>query len=281
MGRRALSVRALVRDLRDLGVHSGDALMVHASLRRIGGPRGAADADTVLDAIEQATAPGGTLMMTLGALDDHDWVNEQPEEQRVALLVDAEPFDPLTTPAQPDVGVLAEVFRRRPGTLVSDHPEGRFGASGRLAAELVGDVPWDDYYGPGSPLDRFVDAGGRVLRLGADPDTTTLLHLAEYLCDVPDKRRVRRHRLVLSPVGPVVRPVEALDDEHGIVHHEGEDEFATILREYLATGRAAVGTVGHAEAVLADAADLLRFGTDWMTRELPRLAARTMGSDPS
>lgn len=281
MGRRALNVDDLVADLRALGVRPADALMVHASLRRIGGPEGAADADVVLDAVERATDPGGTLMMTMGALDAHDWVNERPEQERLALLADAEPFDPLTTPVQPDVGVLAEVFRRRPGTIVSDHPEGRFGASGRLAAALVADVPWDDYYGPGSPLERFVAAGGRVLRLGADPDTTTLLHLAEYLCDVPDKRRVRRHRLVLSPDGPVVRTVECLDDSEGIVAHDGEDEFATILREYVEAGRGAVGTVGHADASLLDAADLLAFGTEWMTRELPRLAEGAKGAGPA
>ena len=150
---------------------------------------------------------------------------------------DAEPFDCLVTPADPDVGVFAEVFRTRSRTRVSDHPEGRFAASGSLADRLLDDVPWDDYYGPGSPLERFVRAGGRVLRLGADLDTVTLLHYAEYLAPLPSKRRVRRHRLVLGRDGPEVRVVECLDDSDGIVDVPGEDYFAVILREYLATGR--------------------------------------------
>src|SRR6185369_11136693 len=134
----------------------------------------------------------------------------------------------------------------RPTTLVSDHPEGRFAAWGRLAKVLVDDVPWDDYYGPDSPLERFARAGGRVLRLGANPDTVTLLHYAEYLAPVPDKRRVCRSRLVHGPDGPEVRTVSCLDDSDGIVEWTGEDYFALILREYLARGTASTGLVGGA-----------------------------------
>ena len=46
--------------------------------------------------------------------------------------------------------------------------QGRFGARGRRAQELLADAPWHDYYGPGSPLDRFCRIGGRVLRTGRE-----------------------------------------------------------------------------------------------------------------
>jgi aminoglycoside N3'-acetyltransferase len=263
-------VDEITADVRRLDVAAGDLLMVHASLRAIGPvERGAAG---VLDALEGAVGPGGTLFMTLGARDDWAWVNERPEADRAELLREAEPFDRLRTPVDPDIGVLAEVFRTRPGTEVSDHPEGRFGASGPLAGPLVTDVPWDDYYGPRSPLERFVQAGGRVLRLGADLDTLTVLHYAEYLAPVPAKRRVRRHRLVRDderdPSRTMVRAVECLDDSEGIVDHPGEDYFATILRGYLETGRAATGLVGNARSELIDARDIVAFGADWMAANL-------------
>jgi len=222
--------------------------MVHASLRKIGRVEGGAA--TVIDALDEAVGLDGTLLMTLGARDDD------------------EPFDCAVAPADPDVGVLAEVFRTYPGTLVSDHPEGRFGARGKHADALTRDVPWDDYYGPGSPLERFVDLDGKVLRLGANPDTVTLLHWAEYLAPVPDKRRVRRRRLVQTPTGPQVRVVECLDDRDGIVEHPGEDYFATILTAYVASGRAAVGTVGHARCELLDGHDLVDFAVAWMAEHL-------------
>lgn len=139
-----------------------------------------------------------------------------------------------------------------------------------MAADLVADVPWNDYYGPGSPLERFVRAGGRVLRLGADLDTLTVLHYAEYLADVPNKRRVRRHRKVLTPKGPAIRVVECLDDSEGIAAYPDEDYFVAILRAYLATGRAARGTVGDAPSELIDATDVVDFGATWMAGHLAR-----------
>jgi aminoglycoside N3'-acetyltransferase len=236
--------------------------MIHASLRRLGPVDGGAV--SVLDAIEAAAAPDGTLVMNLGARDDWDWVNDRPEPERAALLRDAPPFDHLTTPADPEVGVLAEVFRTRPGTLVVDHPDGRFGACGPLAGELVADPPWDDYYGPGSLLERFVTNGGQVLRLGADIDTVTLFHYAEYLAPVSHKRRVRRHHVVPGPSGREVRAVESLDDTDGIVELPGNDYFVTILGAYLAAGRGATGTVGQARSELLDGPDLVAFAVAWM-----------------
>src|SRR5687767_6796085 len=96
-------------ELRDamlrLGVVPGAVLMVHASLRKIGAVAG--HAAGVIEAIDAAVGPEGTWLMVLGARDDWSWVNEHSEDAREALLVDAEPFDALTTPAQDDVGMLA------------------------------------------------------------------------------------------------------------------------------------------------------------------------------
>lgn len=236
----------LVDDLRSLGLGPHDTLMVHASLRRTGPIDGGAV--TLIEALDEVV---GTSMMTLGAI-------EQAGR-------DPQPFDPLTTPADPDIGVLAEVLRTTPGTVVSPHPEGRFGARGHRAAELVAGQPWHHYYGPGSPLAKLVEAGGSVLRLGADDDTITLTHHAEYLCDVPGKRIVIRQPLVLGDDGPIVRPVECLDDSDGIVDR---DYFPEILDAYRAAGRVRVGRVGNASAELLDAADYVTFATDWMNTNL-------------
>ncbi|MGV1013818.1 MAG: aminoglycoside N(3)-acetyltransferase [Methyloceanibacter sp.] len=237
--------------------------MVHASLRAIGPVTGGAY--DVIDALDEAGGPDGTLLMILGCEWEWDWVNERPEAERETLLADAPPFDAVNAPVFHEVGSLAEAFRQRPGTLVTDNPSGRFGARGHRASDFLKDAPWHDYYGPGSPLDRLCRSGGRVLRLGANPDTTTVLHFAEYLADVPNKRRVRRHYRCQGADGPETRAVECLDDEHGIVEWPGEDYFATILRDYLATGRGRQGLVGKAESELIEADDLARFGAQWMT----------------
>lgn len=259
----------LTGELYALGVRPGDVLMVHASLRAIGPVEGRAAG--VVRALEDAVGSTGTLLMNLGARDDYDWVSTRPESERPALLAQAPVFNALTTPADPDVGVLAEVFRKLPGTLVNDHLDARFGARGRLARELLAAaLPWDDYYGPGSVLERFAHAGGKVLRLGADPDTVTLLHLAEYRAQLPDKRRVVRHHKVAGPSNsPMIRTVSCLDDSHGVVvSNGGEDYFAPILRDYLVHERAREGVVGAARSELIDGADLLDHAVAWMQGNL-------------
>jgi aminoglycoside N3'-acetyltransferase len=147
--------------------------MIHASLRAIGPIEGGAEG--VLDALDMAVGLEGTLLMILGADIEFDWVNRLPEAERGPLLEGTPPFDPLQARAFPEVGYLAEAFRRRPDTMVTDNPSGRFGARGRRASELLADAPWDNYYGPGSPLGRLCRHGGRILRLGANPDSTTIL----------------------------------------------------------------------------------------------------------
>jgi aminoglycoside N3'-acetyltransferase len=151
---------------------------------------------------------------------------------------------------------------------VIDALEAAVAASGPLADKLLENVPWDDYYGPGSPLERFVQAKGRGLRLGADLDTLTMLHYAEYMAAIPSRRRVRRHRVLTLRDGPELRVVECLDDSDGIVDFPGEDSFAVILREYLATGAASTGVVGGATSEFIDAIDVVQFAVAWMSGHL-------------
>jgi aminoglycoside N3'-acetyltransferase len=260
------STDTLTSDLRRLGVLPGDVLMVHASMRAIGEVEGRAEG--VVRALEMAVDADGTVLMNLGARDDWDWVNERPENERAALLAGATPFDCFRTPADPDNGVLAEVFRQMPGTLVNDHPDARFGARGKSAPQILEHLPWNDYYGPGSILERFVEADGKVLRLGADLDSVTLLHYAEYLTSVASKRRVRRHHLVLGALGPEVRSVECLDDSDGIVDYPGDDYFGVIMRDYFATGGGSRGIVGHASSELIESNHLVNFAVKWMKTHL-------------
>ena len=208
--------------------------MVHASLRRIGLARtdfGEGGAEAILDALDAAVGPAGTLMMTLGTDYPLDWVNRRPVAERAALLAGTAPFDPRDAAVMPDVGWLGEAFRRRPGTLVSDNPSGRFGARppGRGAdarpalARLLR---------AGIAARETVRPGGRILRLGADPDTVTALHLAEYLADLPGKSAARWDYLLAGEQGPRHVWIHCLDDPDGIVDAPGEDYFARILKAY-------------------------------------------------
>jgi aminoglycoside 3-N-acetyltransferase len=242
--------------------------MIHASLRRSGLNQIPEGAQLLVQALDEAVGPSGTLMMLLGTHYPMDWVNLRPIAERAELLAGSAPFDPVTAPVYPEAGALAEVFRLTPGTIVNANPSGRFGARGRLADALLSDGPWDDYYGPGSPLERLFERGGRILRIGANPDTVTALHYAEYVADIPGKRRTRWDYVLAGAGGPRHCWVQCLDDNDGIAPWDGEDYFALILKAYLETGRARRGMIGTAASELIEAGDIIQFGARWMEQNL-------------
>jgi aminoglycoside N3'-acetyltransferase len=262
----------LSEELQQLGVASGELLMVHASLRALGLARSQGiegGADQLLTALDEMVGPDGTLLMVLGTDYPQDAVNLRPVEERAALLAGTAPFDFRHAPVLPEVGYLAEAFRTRPGTLVSDNPSGRFGARGARAVELLRNQPWNDYYGPGSPLQRLCDWGGRILRLGANPETVTALHYAEYLARLPHKRRTRWDYVLTGADGlPEHRFIDCLNDSDGIADWAGDDYFAEIVRSHLALGTHPHRRIGNAECELLDAAALVDFGARWMEKNL-------------
>lgn len=242
LGTAVFGVDDLAAGLERLGLAEGVTVMVHASLRAV---RPAGGADTLLDALAAVVGPTGSLVMVLGS----------PE---------GVVFDAATTPADPDMGTLAEALRTRPGTVVNDHPAARTAVAGPAAATLLEPTPWHDYYGPGSPMQRLAESGGQVLRFGADIDTVTVTHWAEHLADVADKRRVRRRYLTAAGE----QWIESLDDCDGIVDWAGGDYFSEIMRTFLEDERCARGRVGGADAELFLAADLVEHAVEWLERTL-------------
>ncbi len=123
-------------------------------------------------------------------------------------------------------------------------------------------------FGPRSPLERLVRAGGKVLMLGAPPDAVTVLHYAEAIAPIPGKRRVTYEMPVRDGRGRKVWRRAETFDSNGILDAyavEGEpDAVERIARDYLALGRHAAGRVGNAPCQLIDAGDIVRFGVDWL-----------------
>ncbi|MGI9595078.1 MAG: aminoglycoside N(3)-acetyltransferase [Acidimicrobiales bacterium] len=227
-----------------LGPVFGRELMVHASMRKIGPIVGGGAG--LIDAIMSVLGPEGTMVMMIAADDD-------------------EPFDRLTTEADEENGVLAEVFRQYPGVAVNDHPACRFAALGPAARDLLDPQPLHDYYGPGSPLERLYRRQGLVLRLGSDIDTVTLTHYAEYLADVPDKRTVARS-YVRADSGELI--INSLDDSDGVVDWKHGDYFSHIMIDFIAAGLASVGPVGGCTAELLDGPIFVDYAVEWMERHL-------------
>ena len=159
---------------------------------------------------------------------------------------DDAPFDPSATPAASDLGIVAETFWRLPGVLRSDHPFA-FAAAGPLAAEITADpLPLPPHI-PESPVGRVHALDGQVLLLGVGHDADTTLHLAEILAGVP--YRVPKQVTVLEAGRPV--RISYGENDHCCARFALADRW---LRE---AGLQATGPVGHAEARLARARDIV------------------------
>jgi aminoglycoside N3'-acetyltransferase len=259
----------LVTQLHDLGVGPGDVVMVHSSYRAIrpveGGPAG------LLEALLEAVGPEGSIMSYV-SWDRSPYDAEVPRklspEERGAWPA----FDPATASAFPEWGILLEVLCRHPCAVRSANPDNSFAAVGAQAEFLMSGHSLDYGMGEASPLAKLCQVAGKVALLGAPLDALTLVHHADYLAELPDKRIVRYEVPVLEHGKKVWRSVEEFDSNGIVDEASGRpiNYVAMVGRAYAATGRPARGTVGNANSILFDASDLLGFAIG----ELERLFAK-------
>jgi aminoglycoside 3-N-acetyltransferase len=247
----------LVHDLGAIGLADGDAVLVHAALRRvgqlIGGP------DDILEALREVIGPAGTV------LGYCDWQLEDEIRDDLSVRRHIPAFDPLRSRATRDNGFWPELLRTTPGALRSASPGASMAALGGEAEWFIADHALDYGYGPQSPLGKLVEAKGKVLMLGAPLDTMTLLHHAEHLADFPDKRVLRYEAPILVDGQTVWRWFEEFDTSD-VPDGLPADYFATIVEQFLATGRGQRGRIGEASSVLVPADQMVAFGVDWLER---------------
>jgi aminoglycoside 3-N-acetyltransferase len=267
MSRQGLPVvrkSQIVHDLRALGLQPGQIVMLHASVKAIGWIVGGPD--VVLDALLEVLTPAGTLMMMVGWEDAPYHLPEWDEARQQAYLAECPPFDVRSSrSSHRSLSILAEYIRTRTSAVRSDHPEKSMVAIGAKAEWLTSLHPLDDGFGPGTPLERLVEAGGKVLLLGSPLNNTTLLHYAEYLARVPNKRRVHYQLPVLRDGWRQWVWIDEFDSSNGIRPYGG-DYFEDIMKQYIATEPGRCGTVGAAISYLFDAGDLVESAARWMER---------------
>lgn len=227
-------------------------IMVHASVRAIGPVRGGVN--VILQALLDLVGPQGTLV----AYVDFESFYEDEDSEEVPV------FDKRIAHAARDHGVLHETLRNWPGALRSDHPDAGVVAVGAQAAWITEDHPFQYGYGEGTPFEKFMQANGKVLMLGAPLDTITLLHYAEHKAQIPDKRIHRYRRRMPSPEGPEWIDFEEFDTGDPVNENLPTNCFELIAQDYLAAGRGHSGLVGAAPSYLFEGGDLTSFGIQWL-----------------
>ncbi|MBV2355170.1 AAC(3) family N-acetyltransferase [Streptomyces sp. J2-1] len=266
----------LAAQVRALGVRPGGTLLVHSSLRSLGWVNGGAVA--VVLGLLDALGPDGTLVVPAqsGQLSDPAlWSRPAVPEawwERVRATMPA--YDPRVTPTR-GVGVVPETVRTWPGALRSAHPQTSFAAVGPLAGRVTAGHAPDCRLGERSPLARLEELGAEVLLLGADWNSCTSFHLAEYR--------------VPSPRVPVGRPAPGGGWETVTEVSIDSDRFDELGRDYERDRPVARGPVGAAVARLFPVADAVAYAEHWLPLHRPReetpvagASGRTTGgTDPS
>lgn len=198
---RVITRSELAADIRAMGLGSGDTVMVHSSLSRLGFVDGGPEA--VIEAILEVVGPDGLIVMPAFPTTGYalDYLASKPL------------FDPDLSPS--NNGKITEVFRHRPGAMRSIHATHSVSAYGPGAAELVRDhYRSPTPFGPDTPFRRLLAAGALVMGVGVDLGSLTFYHVfPEFAGQYPFQPyypEIQQSR-VLTPAGEVIAPTTVLD----------------------------------------------------------------------
>jgi len=175
----AITQDRLASELRALGLLRGDTVMMHSSLSSLGHVEGGAE--TVVDALQEAVGPGGTLLVP--AFRDSVW-GDRKNFTNSDCGQCPQRLCPSRLPGFQ--GIIPEAVRRRPGSLRSCHPTHSWVALGPSAERLlVGHCESPTICGRGNPFEELLALDGCVLTLGVQVNAVTLWHYYEEILEVP------------------------------------------------------------------------------------------------
>ena len=224
----------LMQHLSEMGFDGTESIMVHSSMKSIGAVEGGAD--TVVDAFMEYFAEG--LFMTPA----HTW-KQMSAEYSV--------FNPATEPAC--VGIIPNIFMKKPGVVRSLHPTHSIAAYGKDAVEYIkGEENVTTPCAVGGCWERLRDRNAKILLVGVTHARNTFIHAIEEVYDVPE-------RLTEEPVDfQIVMPDGSIKEVAMHRHYNRltahiSEEFDKMLEGYFVTGAAKKVRFGDAECILCDA----------------------------
>jgi aminoglycoside 3-N-acetyltransferase len=176
-GGASMTRNEISRMLEPLALH-GNHLVVHASLSSFGHVEGGAAA--LCAALLETVSESGTIVMP--AFTCTETLSSSPGTLAAPRTIAFHPDLPVSR----EVGVVAEVFRRLPGVLRSNHPTHSFIAWGRQAREVLSTQRDNN---PLGPLKKLNVMQGQILLLGTLLDAVTAIHLAEERLGAPHLSR--------------------------------------------------------------------------------------------
>lgn len=225
---------SLQMQLKELGLNPRGTVLMHASMKKMGEVEGGAD--TVLDALSDYMREGLLVLPT------HTWATINASNPKYYVE---------DTPTC--VGILTELFRKRPGVIRSWHPTHSVGALGQDAAAFVeGAERWDTPCARGSVWGKLLDRRATILLVGVTMIRNTFIHGIEEWADIPGRLTDGHQPLVTVLEDGTEIPVPSRR-HHGL---SWSNHFWKVEEHLISKGAVHRGQLGDAEVLVCDAEKL-------------------------
>ena len=168
--------RKCIEALQNIGLTYGDIVMIHSSLRTIGGIEGVSYSDKegycetifdIFDAVLDLKNKGTIVVPTF----------------TLSYARHQQPFIYETSPADPSLGIFAEFVRNQKESLRSLHPLLSLCAFGYHKEIICSEVS-KCCYGWNSPFHRLYENRAKILLLGVNFQKMSFIHHIEYMAGV-------------------------------------------------------------------------------------------------
>ncbi len=179
---REITPAQLEKVLQEVGVQTGDGLLVHSAIQFLGRPIGGTEmyyralCAVLDDRVSTKTYDGQAtpLELTQGTIAVPTFN---------FAFANGERYDPRTTPSA-NMGVFSEYVRQLPQSEHTSHPLQSLAVVGRYAADLASRNTLSAF-DPGSAFERMLELEFKLLLLGADIQAVSMLHYSEQRAGVP------------------------------------------------------------------------------------------------
>ena len=164
----------IVQGLHQIGLKTGDVVLVHAAMRTLGYVNGGAE--TVVNALLEVIGKRGTLVVP--TFTSAHYAAEHPI------------VDPENDPSE--MGIISQTVKMHPGALKSTNWSHSFAVIGRRAQVITQVDPALTVFDLRSAFGVMLALNTHILLMGVPYQSSTSHHLAEYVCDVPYRHTVDR-----------------------------------------------------------------------------------------
>ena len=234
----------LIMQIEELGIKRTDTLLIHSSMKSIGEVEGRGD--TVLDAFMEYLNEGLLVFPT------HTW-DQMSETYNI--------FDPKTEPSC--VGILSNLFMKRPGVYRSLHPTHSVAAFGKEAkAYTKGEELFDTPCPKKGCWGKLYDLNAKILFIGCTLRSNTIIHGVEEWNHIPNRlsNKPMPLKIKLENGQVIERPLYRHHNETGDV----SKNYGKLIIPFLFLGIADTGCFGDAQTVLCKTKQMVDLTTRFL-----------------